>query len=255
VVVYVPLEPLPELSTGISCTLCDLTIPTVFSAALTDVDGTFRIQAPAGENVPLVIQTGKWRRAITVPLVSPCVDNVIDDPYSMRLPRSQSEGNLPRIAVVTGFEDSLECFLRRVGIADREFTTPAGGGAVNLFVGCDGGSGTGADRFASSLGGEPFPDASSLFGNAELLRSYDFVFLGCEGSACENDKAPHHETIEGPPPGLLAEKRLGGVAGARELSRRHIGDDLGTCRQGRPRVSEGRGVRELAREHGRFQQP
>ena len=200
VVVYIPLEPLlplPELPIGTICELCPLYIPEVYSSALTDVGGNFRIQAPAGRDVPLVIQSGKWRRRITVPFVSPCVENVIDDPDATRLPRSQREGNMARIAVVTGVEDPVECFLRRVGIADSEFTTPTGGGSVNLFVGCDGGSGRGAARFAPSLGGEPFPDAQSLFGDPELLRSYDLIFLGCEGSACENDKVLYHENIEG----------------------------------------------------------
>jgi hypothetical protein len=199
VVVYIPLEPhlpLPELPIGTICDLCPLYIPKVFGSALTDPSGNFRVQAPAGRDVPLVIQSGKWRRTITVPFVSPCVENVIDDPDVTRLPRSRSEGDMPRIAVVTGFEDPLECFLRRVGIADSEFTTLTGGGSVNLFVGCDGGSGTGAARFAPSLGGEPFTDARSLFGDTGLLRSYDFVFLGCEGSACENDKVLYHENIE-----------------------------------------------------------
>jgi hypothetical protein len=196
VIVYVPLEPLPELPIGTSCDACDFHIPNVFSSALTDVGGNFRVQAPPGENVPLVIQIGKWRRAITVPFVSPCVDNVIDEPDATRLPRSRSEGNMPRIAVVTGFEDPLECFLRRVGIADSEFTTANGDGAVNLFVGCDGGSGTGTDRFASRLGGEPFLPASTLFSDTGLLASYDFVFLGCEGSACESEKAPYRENIQ-----------------------------------------------------------
>ncbi len=195
-IIYVPLEPPPELPVGSTCELCPLNIPRVFSSALTDVNGNFRVAAPSGRDVPLVIQSGKWRRAVTVPLVSPCVDNVIDDPDVYRLPRSQSEGNMPRIAVVTGFEDPLECFFRRLGIADSEFTTPTGGGAVNLFVGCDGGSGTGAARFGPALGDLPFPDASALFADAELLRSYDFVFLACEGDSCEDEKAPYHDNIE-----------------------------------------------------------
>jgi hypothetical protein len=195
VLVYVPTEPLPDLPVGISCDVCPVVIPTPYSTALTDTAGNFRVLAPPGENVPLVFQIGKWRRTITVPFVLPCVTTGLPS-EATHLPSSQGEGNIPRIAVVTGVEDSTECFLRRLGIADVEFTTATGGGAVNLYVGCDAGSGTGADHFTPMLGGATFPPASTLFSDPGLLASYDMVFLGCEGGTCESDKAPYRENIE-----------------------------------------------------------
>jgi hypothetical protein len=198
VMVAVPSGPLAPVPEGIRCESCGLRIqPDPLYASLTDTQGHFVLQAPPGRNVPLVIQTGKWRREITVPFVTPCEKNVIEDPELLRLPRSQSEGHLPRIAVVTGVEDSLECLLRRLGIADGEFTTREGDGAVNLFVGCNGGSGTGTDRFNAALGAATFPSASELFSKPMELARYDYVLLGCEGSACGSSKDPYLGAIEG----------------------------------------------------------
>jgi len=38
------------------------------------------------------------------------------------------------MAMVTGDADSLECVLRKMGIADTEFTDPAGGGRVQFYL-------------------------------------------------------------------------------------------------------------------------
>jgi hypothetical protein len=175
VVVYVPNAPLGELTDGASCDKCGSTLtgdPVV--TALTDVKGQFVLEnVPVGDNIPLVIQVGKWRREITIPNVAECVDNPLTDASLTRLPKNQSEGHIPKLALSTGDQDPLECLLRKIGLDDAEFTNPDGGGRVNLFAGLGGTS-----KYA---GGGSFPASTSLWADVDSLMKYDIVLLACEG--------------------------------------------------------------------------
>lgn len=178
-VVYVPnaaLDPVPE---GVSCDRCSVALTgRPIATALTDTNGRFVLSGvPAGDDIPVVIQLGKWRREIIVPTVAACVDNPITDADQTRLPRTKAEGHLPRIAVTTGGADALECLLRRIGIADSEFTTDGGTGRVHLFAG---GKGT-----SSFMAGGTFAPATALWSNRSKLNAYDMVVLSCEGSTKE----------------------------------------------------------------------
>ena len=67
---------------------------------------------------------------------------------------------------------------------------------MHLYVGCDGGSGTGANHFSAPLGGASFPSASELFASQELLARYDLVLLGCEGASCGSEKDPYLANLQ-----------------------------------------------------------
>src|SRR4029077_10042611 len=136
------------------------------ATALTDANGRFVLEnVPAAQNVPVVIQVGKWRRQISIANFPACVDNPIPDANQTRLPRTSTEGHIPKMALTTGGSDALECFMRKIGIADSEFTTDTGAGRIHLFIGGrqDASSSLGTDRFNTTLnGGAAFPQATTL---------------------------------------------------------------------------------------------
>jgi hypothetical protein len=189
IVVYVPVagtEP-PPMTEGASCEKCSGREAHAVAVAVTDSSGHFELtDVPAGD-VPLVMEAGKWRRQVTIPDVRQCENNVIDDHDLTRLPRNQSEGHLPKIGMVTGHSDALECLLRKIGIADEEFTTDAGDGRVNMFYGCPNKDGVlGANHFVD---GTEFPRAfTELYPNPDKLDDYDIIVLSCEGHSCDDEK-------------------------------------------------------------------
>ncbi|HVY29981.1 MAG TPA: carboxypeptidase regulatory-like domain-containing protein [Polyangiaceae bacterium] len=177
VAVYVPNSDVTEIATGAVCETCATPVSgDPIASALTDAHGEFTMTegVPAGSDVPLVLQIGKWRRVIALPEVKPCQENVFDDKELFRLPRNQSEGHLPKIALTTGEADALECFLRRIGVADSEFTNPDGAGRINLFHDTSGG--------ASYASGGSYPPVSALRASLDVLKGYDIVLMSCVGS-------------------------------------------------------------------------
>ena len=179
VVVYVPNEPLAPLRQGAACETCSGNFSgKPITVALTDSFGRFKVDdMPVGDDIPLVVQVGKWRRQLTVPRVAACTDTPITDTSLTRLPRNKTEGDLPKIAVAVGGSDALECLLRKIGIDESEFTLGSEGGRVNLFA---------AYRAATTMqkGGVsvPLPTADSLWNSLETMMGYDMMLMACEGS-------------------------------------------------------------------------
>ncbi len=181
--VYVPNTDPGPLPDGAQCTSrCPATAPPGDPIAFTvsEADGKFTLyDVPSGGDIPLVITAGKWRRQITIPEVTECGETVL--PASLTaLPARKAEGDLPRIAIVTGRDDALECVARKLGIADAELTPDGGDGRVHLFAS------NGADRTAV---GATFAPASTLWSSADKLSRYDLVLMSCEGSQLAADKS------------------------------------------------------------------
>jgi len=187
VVVYVPnaaLDPVPE---GASCDRCGATLSgKPIATALTDESGHFSLEnVPIGADVPLVIQVGKWRRELTVPMVANCSDTPLSDKNQTRLPRNQSEGHIPKMALTTGSADALECLLRKIGIDDAEFTPATGTGRVNLYAGAGG-----TNKYTSTLnGGAAITGVEPWWNSVANLMGYDMLLHSCEGTENPTNKS------------------------------------------------------------------
>lgn len=190
VTVFVPNAPLDPIVPGASCDRCASPItgrPLVHT--ITDAQGRFTVKnVPPGNDIPLVIQVGKWRRQVTIPVVTPCVDTPVPAELT-RLPRNRSEGDIPKIALTTGGADKLECLIRKIGIDDGEITNPDEGGRVNFYVGAGSPENPATAAYQPSFGsGGAFPDATTLWSSAETLTNYDVVLLSCEGVSHANQR-------------------------------------------------------------------
>jgi hypothetical protein len=193
--VYIPSGDVPPIAaSGASCDRCESIVPPdAVVSTTTDIDGKFTLTwAPSGQDVPVVIALGKWRRVVTIPTVTPCVQNMLD-PTQTRLPRNQGEGNIPKIALSTGGEDAMECLLRsgKLGLDDSEFTGPQDSGRVNLFAGgLSANSTAGSNGYATSLnGGAAFPSSNGWWDQLSNLNTYDLVMLSCEGNQNPSTKS------------------------------------------------------------------
>jgi hypothetical protein len=195
--VYVPNATVGPLTEGVSCDSCSTGSGSPIVSTLTDYTGSFTLKGvPNGSNVPLVIQSGKWRRQVTIPSVTKCVTNDTsaltgsDGLPLVRFPRNRAEGNIPRIAFVSGSADPFQCVLSKMGIdvssATGEIGPPTIAGAANPDrIHYYQGTSSSGQNISATLNG-PGPSASTLYDTAAHLNVYDAVILACEGG--EYDK-------------------------------------------------------------------
>ncbi len=177
-VVYVAEEAdLPELNGRAQCESCSAHFPNknVWSVTLSKPDGTFLLtDVPVGDEIPIVIQLGKWRRVLRVK-VAPCTNTPLSA-ADTHLPRNSSEGSLPKIAVTTGGSDALECLVKKIGVDLSEFTPDSGSGHVHLF------SGFAAAKTMTDAGKSvPLRPAEELWADSQRMLDYDMMLMGCEG--------------------------------------------------------------------------
>ena len=170
-IVYVPNATVDPFKDGVQCDQCTAPSGSPVVSALTDATGAFKLDnAPAGANIPVVIQVGKWRRQIKIANVTPCQDTAVAASET-HLPRNKSEGDMPQMAITTGGADSLECFLRKMGIDDAEFTPVSGSGKIHFYQGSGG----------AKLSSGTTPNATTLWNSLDELKKHDIVLLSCEG--------------------------------------------------------------------------
>ena len=196
-IVYVPNTKPDDLAKGATCDKCGAVTGDPVVTAITDSSGKFVLKnVPIGKNIPFVIQIGKWRRQGTIPVVAECTETKLTDPEMTRLPKKQSEGDMPQMALTTGGCDKLGCMLPKVGIDPSEFGIASDGPskAVHTYLGQGaGGAPAGAPPGA--------PSASDLWGNLTKLKQYDLAILSCE---CE-EHLEGKGGVGGPPFGIVSD--------------------------------------------------
>ncbi len=178
VVVYVPNAAISDITNGATCDTCATPVSgQPIATALTNAQGQFTMEdVPVGSNVPMVIQIGKWRRQITLPEIKACQDNAFDDPTLFRLPRNQSEGHIPKIAIAVGDADRLQCLFTRIGVDTAEFTNPDGNGSINIYN-----QPTDPDQGGGYDNGAVYPPAVPFWEDINQMMQYDIVMLACAG--------------------------------------------------------------------------
>ncbi|MFT3765936.1 MAG: hypothetical protein QM820_10525 [Minicystis sp.] len=176
--VYVPNAPVSPFTPNVACETCGAKASgSPLVTAVSGVDGKFTLKnVPVGQNIPMVIQLGRWRRQITIPSVVACQNNALPAAQT-RLPKNKVEGDIPLMAVATGSLDAFECVFRQIGVDDSEFTSGTGNGRIHLYTG----SGSPGAGIAGSQ------TETQLTSDINKLKKYDMVFFPCQGSEYQKD--------------------------------------------------------------------
>lgn len=184
-IVYVPNQTPDALTKGATCDRCGAVTGDPVVSALSDATGSFILKdVPVGKNIPLVVQIGKWRRQVSIPAVKACSDTAVDAELT-RLPKNQSEGDMPRIALTLGACDAVGCMLPKLGIDPSEFGVEGDGPSksVHTFA-----TEKGFLGFGPLVGPPGATSASDLWNDANKLKNYDMAILSCECSEKGNNK-------------------------------------------------------------------
>jgi len=172
--VYIPSAVPDPLTAGVQCLVAGTEATgSPVAQTHTAVDGTFTLTGvPTGNNIPIVIQSGKWRMQGTIQTVTGCTSNTAPT-WATTFPSTHMQGDIPKMALVTGNVDALECVLRTTGLSDSEFNNPGGTGQVDFYHG----DGSGGVKINSST-----PNESTLVGSPTQLAKYDMVMFPCQGA-------------------------------------------------------------------------
>ncbi|MDB4933821.1 MAG: Tryptophan synthase alpha chain [Labilithrix sp.] len=144
--VFQPAGSLKVLTDGVQCDTCGSLASPAITETVTDTSGSFSLgNVSPGAAVPIVVQSGRWRRMITLN-VPACATTAIPD-GTLRMPKNRTDGlnsvaDIPKMALVIGSGESLECWLKKVGLDTTTEVLPrtAAGQAhrIHLWKGSNG---------------------------------------------------------------------------------------------------------------------
>jgi len=189
--VYIPIDPnpadLPAFGAGATCDSCTGgAILNALAITQTDASGNFTLtnvptsSLTPSNPIPLVVELGKWRRVTLLTAVPPCQTTTVS-PANSRLPRNQSEGDMPQVAFVSGSQDPFECMLLQAGIDPAEFGSSITNSSRRFhYYNSPDSPGRSIDPgFGSVVKGDALWNATNP---AWELPAYDEVILACEGA-------------------------------------------------------------------------
>ncbi len=190
-VVYVPNAPLEPFEKTVKCEPCDGHVSgSPLVKAVTGPDGSFVLEnVPAGIDIPLVVQIGKWRRQVLVD-VPECTTTELEAKYT-RLPQSNSEGEIPKIGIATGSLDPMECLLLKIGIDPNEIAEPGQGKRVDFYKAAHS---PGTTISTNTPSGADL--TKGLYMDLKKLMDYDVVILPCEGSEYDQGAVGRSNIVE-----------------------------------------------------------
>lgn len=175
--VYQPAGPLRTLVDGVACDTCASLASPVRAGATSAADGSFTIfGATPGANETLVVQSGRWRRQVSV-AVDACRTNAVSA-NAARLPKNRSEGHIPKTAFVQGNREALECTLLKFGIDSSEIQPRTGASDAHRIQLYRVNGKTGTSTGMTTPEGLA-PNASALWAAGGALDEYSVLVLPC----------------------------------------------------------------------------
>lgn len=168
--VFQPSGALKGLTDGVACDSCSSLESPFIAKTATDAAGSFTLTGVApGPTTRVVVQSGRWRREVTMN-VPACQTTAVSN-GTLRMPQSRAEGDIPKMALVLGDQESLECMLRRVGIAESEIKPRAAGQAARIQLWQTNGMKTTPTA----------PHVTGLVDSASILGEYTAILWDCDG--------------------------------------------------------------------------
>jgi hypothetical protein len=206
-IVYVPNgtpDPMPE---GVQAGVCDSCSSQATGSPListrTDFKGNFTLtNMPyvATGTIPLVIQSGRWRKIIQI-TTNRCAPKSLGTAWPQAPTANNTtfgatqtaSNNIPKYAVTSGTLDSLQCLLRKIGIADSEFGKYPAAARVHVYNGYGGTTAFQNNFNGCTAGACTLDNEKVLYGNVNggtagvtdtgRIYKYDGVVLSCEGDS------------------------------------------------------------------------
>jgi hypothetical protein len=176
ITVFQPAGPLTTFTDGVACDSCSSLSSPMQTSALTDATGSFTLDnVSPGTSVPIVVQSGRWRRRVNIPVTACALNTPAAGTFKM--PKDRTEGDIPKIALIQNNYDPLECWLRKVGVAASEILPRTNATVTSNRI----------DLFRSSgMSTSPTATSGSNLLNS-YLNQYAAVMMGCDvGGVVEN---------------------------------------------------------------------